>query len=175
MNYLGIDPGFAFLGLASVEKREDGQLSIIWMDVFEARAEKGAPKTKDAIRRLGKIYERLEAAIGEQNQDGSLAHAAIVAEAMSHVRNASASTKVGMTWGAIVSACRRHGQPLAHISPQLIRKHLVGVRNVPKEAVQIELEKRFGDMTPHLEHVAKGKRNHAYDALAAVVTFLEKD
>lgn len=169
--YLGLDPGFAFLGLAGVAKTSRGGLSVLWLDVLETRKETGQLLSVDNVRRLTLIADRLALAMDRPGApwDG------VIAEAMSHVRNASASTKVGMTWGALVANCHARDLPLTTISPQRIRKHLVGVKDVPKAAVQMELEKRFGDMSHHLEHLNKGKRNHAYDALAAAVAILEKD
>jgi crossover junction endodeoxyribonuclease RuvC len=163
---LGIDPGFASLGYAVVELEEE---NLIPLQLGVVRTEKSNTKANvlasdDNVRRIreisGTIYTLME---------GKLA---ICTESQSWPRNASASAKVGMAWGALAGFSEILDIPLLQVSPMGLKKAVTGNKGATKEQVMAALNERFGrDFAAELvkQGVPASQHEHAYDALGAVV------
>jgi crossover junction endodeoxyribonuclease RuvC len=162
---IGIDPGFASMGLAHVQllaKKE----RVLRMGVI--RTQKSTKKqnilaTEDNIKRTSELYSELQKWM---NPDVI----AICAEGQSWPRNASSSAKVGMAWGVIVAIAEQAGIPIIQASPQEIKKILTGKRSASKLTVQIALIEKY---ELDLSQAKFTNSDHCFDALAAIVACLK--
>ena len=173
MIILSIDPGMGHLGWAVLRlgpKRkgstEDG------LELLSAGHVGTKPTTKkiltslDNVDRLKKIMKCLGTAIDGYDEGQGF----IVAEAQSWPRNSSACAKIGMVWGHMVSLSEEWEWPLIQVQPQEIKEHMTGKRSASKDAVQKAVLKIYPKAAGMLEDLAKGKREHPYDAIAAALT-----
>lgn len=164
---LGIDPGLASFGVALVSVEADG---IELKNAEVIRTEKSPKKrtvlqADDLVRRLREIANVLE--------DWFPPVDVVCAESMSWPRNASAAAKMASTWGLIVAIA--DGRPLIQASPQRIKRVLTGSASASKGAVAEAVRTRFHNVDDILAHVPASKREHAYDAAAAVLASLDSD
>jgi len=202
---LGVDPGLGDLGWCAVELLEepvrrpgdlfaDGLVRERLIDfgtVSTRPAPKGkAKKSDDNLRR---IHEQAVALIQIANRWPKLV--AICAEAQSwpHVpevhnpgdleraRGAmfgvlGASTMIAMSWGVIGTLSALLDVPVVQVAPQTMRRRLLGAGRGDKTALERALIARYGEaMLAPVLAIAKSRREHITDSLAAVVACLEED
>lgn len=170
---LGIDPGFASLGFAVVEIGEDSE-HVVEMDVVRtspANRKRRIREADDNVRRAGEIVKALRP-LFERHKINVLC-----CESMSFPRGASAAAKLAMAWGVVVALASEHDVPILQASPKEIKKSVTGNKGASKEEVRRVLEDKYGDevLTRKIEHVTPCKQEHAFDALAAVVSCLESE
>ena len=166
MIVLGVDPGFAALGLAAVEIGAGApQPRAAWVERTEPSPRKRAVRaSEDNVRRAQELANALERAIAEWQP------VALAAETMSWPRNAGAVAKVALAWGAVCACASRHALPVVQASPQDVKRALVGRKSASKEEVIAEVERRF----PELElPEARTLQEHAADATAVVLACLD--
>ena len=169
---LGIDPGFAAIGLATVRIDAEGETPL-FLEVVHT--EKVARKTNtlasdDNLRRAREIAAALKSILDRIHV------VAFAAESMSFPRHAGTAAKIMMAWGVIAAVSEQNGIPIVQASPQAIKKCLCGVKNASKEDVQGALISRYGDIIERLSHpLNKADFEHAFDALGAVVATLDSD
>lgn len=168
MIVLGIDPGFASMGVAVVDVTEHG-VGVITLDVIRTQKDDRKRRTlasDDNVRRAREIAGRLfEAHIG-----------AICAEAMSFPRNSSAAAKMALSWGVICALAQVRDVPIVQASPQQIKQAVTGSKTASKLDVEAALLKRYGNQIEQLvAHLPDSQHEHAFDALAAVVACLDSD
>lgn len=166
MVILGVDPGLASFGWAVTDVVRDGSLAVIELGVF--RTTKSATKRNvlaadDTVRRARELDQRLVELIERHGVP-----AVICAESMSFPRSASAAAKMAVTWGLICALANDCDAPIAQCSPQALKKALTGSSSSSKTDVQQALEVRFGNREL-LAHLGKTIREHAADALGAIV------
>jgi Holliday junction resolvasome RuvABC endonuclease subunit len=174
IHLLGIDPGFASVGLASV-KLDRGTLSL--EDFAVLRTSKSARKQRvlasdDNFRRARELTRMLvEELEGRDPGEGPPGIQAVCAEAMSYPRSSSVAAKMAMCWGVLAALCEDRRLAMVQVSPQEVKKCLCGVRDASKERVQAALDHRFPNARGLLTKLAipKSLQEHPYDALAAVV------
>jgi Holliday junction resolvasome RuvABC endonuclease subunit len=184
---LGLDPGFASLGYALVRLLPDGE-EVLALGVL--RTEKSEKKRKvlasdDNLRRTCELSRDIHALMAEA---GGVR--AICAEAQSWPRNASSAVKVALCWGAIAALTQLLGVPLVQATPQEIKKRLgaagmvkglteadrLRAKTDSKLLVAQALRARYGlCLSPMLASIPATKHEHAYDALAALVTCLDSE
>lgn len=179
MNVLGLDPGFKNLGYVvmglGMGMGKDGPTQrIIRAGVFvtdKSTKKLNVLATEDNLRRAREIGRELSNLIQECTIQ------LICAESMSFPRNASAAAKVAMTWGAIATLSHVHELAIIQASPQQIKKAVCGKKDASKEEIEDAVLAKFPEMELLLEHglVPASNRNHAYDALAAILTGMESD
>jgi len=166
MIILGIDPGFAALGLARltvspVALERDG------VDLAVVRTAKSARKaevlaTSDNARRLAELVDAIAPLM-----DGV---ACIAMEAQSWPRHAGSAVKVALAHGAVITMARERRIPLIQVSPQDLKRRVTGSRTASKAEVQAALERRYGALAwPSPASV----REHAADALGAALCALD--
>jgi crossover junction endodeoxyribonuclease RuvC len=161
---LGIDPGFASLGIAVVAR--DGS-ELYEVAVLETELVKGMKASVDNVRRVQEIGRGIVGVLDRLEPP-----AFIACEAMSFARSASASHKVGLAWGTIAEIARSYRAPVVQASPQEIKIALCGRKNASKDDVILEIERRFPE-------VQWPKRlalwEHAADAVGAAVTCIQRE
>ncbi len=184
---LGVDPGFASLGLAAVQLFRNAKPLVIRVAVV--RTEKAAKKRAilssddnvDRARTLARTFRnwtRVERPYGGPNDDNTARVRVIGAESMSYARNASAAHKVGICWGVIVAVADAEGLPIAQTSPQDVKKRAAGAKTASKMDVQLAVSAAC-DFLPEpaevLRDMALGQREHAYDAIASALAVIDGD
>lgn len=160
---LGIDPGFAALGLARVEYRADGCTAVDTLRTFRtAKSGKKAAvlATEDNMRRCQEIGEALATYFADEDV------VAVCCESQSWPRNAGAAAKVAMAWGVLAEIARARGVPIVQASPQRIKLAACGRRSATKLEVRAAMDKRYPLHPPWPRR--KADVEHAADALAAV-------
>jgi len=166
MVILGIDPGFASLGLAAVGVTADTERII---ELAVIRTEKSASKlevraSSDNVRRACELTKALSRFIDRHNP------LAIAAESQSWPRNAGSSAKIGIAWGVVAAVATWYGLAIVQASPQRLKQVVCGSKSATKEDVIAAIEKRF----PGVQWPApKGVIEHAADAAGAVIACLD--
>ena len=170
MIMLGIDPGFANVGIGIVKVGKT-DCSVIFTEIL--RTKKADKKVKvyvadDNIRRIREAASSLIDTIEQHDIT------AICAEAMSFPRNASTAAKMALFWGALIMIAHERDLPLYSATPQQIKKSLCGTNKASKEDIAKAVNARIKGPVP-MAGIPKTKQEHAYDAIAAVLTCIESD
>lgn len=162
MIVLGIDPGFALLGMAAVDVTPDHERVVA---TAVLRTEKSARKL-DVRASDDNVRRGLELARGLCIFCSTHRPVAFACEAQSWPRNAGSSAKVGLAWGVVIGVAYRFQVPIVQASPQQIKKVLCGRKDASKEDVIAAVEDRFpGVEWPSPASVVE----HAADAVGAVL------
>lgn len=176
---IGVDRGLAHFGYAVFQILPQGE-KVIEVGVVETKKsdkKKGTLASADAHRRSQELYWALNRLLGVYvlvSLGGVLRVSA--AEATSLPRNASAAYKVGRAEGVWSALLSKFNLPQAEASPQAIKKCVCGRPNASKEEVAQALEKRYpGQFRAFQKAVPASKREHGYDAAAALVTCLDSE
>jgi Holliday junction resolvasome RuvABC endonuclease subunit len=169
---VGIDPGFASLGLCKVELLPSG--AEFPFDVRLVETEKSDKKREvraadDNVRRARELHAAIVEYLGSDRV------VAFCAEAMSFPRSSSVAAKVAMAWGVIASIAEARGIPILQASPQAVKRATTGVKNSSKVDVENALRERYESCDELFELVTKSKREHVVDAVGAVVACLDSD
>lgn len=168
MIVLGIDGGFASLGLALVELHPTAE---VLRDAWVVRTEKSAAKlgvrsADDTARRAREIAHHVGLAIVTHQP------VAIAVESPSWPRNAGVAAKMGVAFGVLFALAERHQLPLVMASPQAVKQALCGSKTASKDEVIAEVERRF----PNITWPSQTKSwEHAADAVGVVVACLDSD
>jgi crossover junction endodeoxyribonuclease RuvC len=165
---LGIDPGFASVGIAVVRLHpvRETVMQLGVLHTAKSGVKQNVLAADDNLRRARELFDALNLHMAWVT--------VICAESMSFPRNSQAAAKVAMAWGVIASLAQWKGLPIVQASPQTIKKAVCGVKSASKEDVQQALRMRYGEM-PGVAELAKGELEHAFDALAAVVCCLDSE
>jgi crossover junction endodeoxyribonuclease RuvC len=166
MIVLGIDPGFAALGLAAVDVTI-GEERIVTLAVV--RTEKSARKldvraSDDNMRRACELSVAISDFVARHRP------VAIATEGQSWSRDAGVSAKIGMAWGVVAAIASRNGLAVVQASPQRIKNVICRSKTASKDDVILAIEERFPDIEwPK----PKGVVEHAADAIGAVLACLD--
>lgn len=171
LTVLGLDPGFAAMGWTVMQW--DGGWSVLRAGVWETK--KSAKKLRmlqceDSARRATILHSVLFTELISDNG----AVALVCYEAPSWPRNASVAAKMGIVYGVLWSAIGQFGVAGVQLSPQQIKKTLCGKTSASKADVQWAVE-RAVHCVSMVERTAASKRNHVYDAIAAVLAADDSD
>lgn len=175
LHFLGLDPGQAEAGYAVVRLDPTGGTSVLKMGVIETkpsdRKQRSVRAVDDNARRTREIGDALDEVMF------GIAIDAIMVEAFSHPPNASSAAKVALVFGAVIEIARSYKLALLQATPQEIKKAVVGRAAASKGDVAAALAHAYGEqlVADLLEDVAESKRDHAFDALGAVVACLDTD
>jgi Holliday junction resolvasome RuvABC endonuclease subunit len=174
---LGIDPGFASIGLAVV-KVTAGNLAPVRLDVLTTKkstSKKNILASDDNMRRVRDISLGICLLLEEFSVQ------AICMESLSFPRNASSAAKVAMSVGAIGAISASLNIPVLQASPAEIKKAVGAEKMVsgksPKERAQarlsskVKVQESILKMFPEasLSGIPRSLHEHAVDALASVV------
>jgi len=168
---LGVDPGFAKLGLSVVRLLPKSE-EVLALRSIHTQKDVGKRKVLAADDNVHRARELARHLI-ELADNHTIC--LIAAEAMSFVRNASASHKVGIAWGLIVMFAEQRGIPITSARPQEIKRVLCGSQKASKEEVESALLIRYGNHIENLFEGPEGLREHAFDSLGAVVASLDSE
>ena len=170
MIVLGVDPGLAHFGWAIYEcspgggPREAPRVGTFTSMPSARRLRVLA--ADDAVRRCRELAAWLDAMLG------ACEPSVICAEAMSHPRGASAAAKLAMSWGVLAALAERRRLPIIQASPQCCKRAVTSSRTASKAEVQDAVRSRW----PGLRWPARvADREHAADALAAIIACLDSD
>ena len=175
---LGIDPGFAKTGWCVVRLGKDRNDDLpIRMGVMKTR--KSNKKLRlmavdDNLQRAQEIASGLVSLLDELKEE-ELEVVAITAEALSFVRSASVSAKIGMVWGVIAALATVRQVPVMQVTPHQIKIKFCSKANTSKEAVQSAVRSLYShvDFDTLLSRVSPSDTEHPWDALAATILCLE--
>lgn len=162
---LGIDPGFASLGLARVELVGDGE-HVAELGVVRTRKsdrKRGVRASDDNVRRIVELAEAVESWITPDV-------IALCCESQSWPRSSAVTAKLGMSWGVVGALAARHGLPVLQATPQEIKQAVAGVATASKAEVQDALTARYGPLELPSQRTL---HEHCCDALGAVVACLD--
>lgn len=164
---LGLDPGFASLGWALVRLTPHHEEPLA-CGVIRTRKgyRKGETLASSDLHRRGRELAGILALIMRRE-----AIVAICAESLSFVRSAKTMQQVGRAWGLIDAFATATDLPLVECSPVELKVAVCNDPTASKADVEKALRKRY----PHapwaemLTDVTGAQREHAFDALGAVV------
>ena len=165
---VGVDPGLATMGVVLMELFPDKEI-VRGATVFTTKPEtkkRAVRASDDNVRRATYLYTQLSKRLDKYEVN------AICIEAQSWPRNASASAKVGISWGVIIAAAAERGLPMLQASPQAIKKALTGSNQASKLDVQAAVLTLYPGMKLPKQ---KTLREHAADAVGAVVACFDSD
>ena len=168
MRIVGIDPGLANVGVAVVTA-VSGIHIVDSLQVITTK--KDGPKKKtwgdDSFDRARQISSALEPII----ESASL----LVIEAMSFPRSSTAASKMSLCYGVIAALAESTGCDVIQISPKRIKKIVSGSSKAEKDEIQEIVEDYFDvDSSLWVSSTPKYLRNHAYDALAAILAGIKE-
>lgn len=169
MILLGVDPGFASIGLAALDLETD---RVVRFGVFRTAKDDRKGRTlavEDNVRRAREIAVALASIVDE------LDPIAIAAEAMSFPRSSSVAAKLALTWGVLVAMAEHHGLAIVQASPQEVKRGTCGRKDASKEDVAAELRRRWPELDVLEDAIPKSQREHPYDALAAAAVATTSD
>lgn len=166
MNVLGIDGGFACLGLAAMNVLPDRELLLrAWVvETEKADDSAGVRVASDLARRAAILAAELELAINTYSP------VAIALEEPICPRSATVTLKMGLVYGVVFGAVQRHKLHLVMTAPIDLKIALCRSRKASKEAVCLAIDDRFPGMDwPRLTTLWQ----HAADAVGVVLASLD--
>lgn len=174
---LGVDPGFASFGYAVVRLTQTAEVVTAVNVIRTQRSDKkrNIKAADDNFRRGQEIAAELYNAVKRFKPR------VLTAEAASWPRNASATAKVAMSWGILITLCHQFQLPMVQASPQEIKKTLCGNKSATKESVRRALEDRYPGQFDSFKDSYPAKRppkpngqwEHGFDAVGSVVACLD--
>jgi Holliday junction resolvasome RuvABC endonuclease subunit len=161
---LGIDPGFASLGLAVLQGER--LLACEVLATEKAKAKRADLRVSvDDSRRLGEICEAVTAVLERHHVDA----VAIEVFTMVPGKMAGGASKTAMAYGALYALARARGCLWLPLVPDDLKRGLCGRRSASKAEVQTAVcDLTFGARAA-LDAMPKTKREHAADAIAAAI------
>jgi Holliday junction resolvasome RuvABC endonuclease subunit len=169
---LGVDPGFANVGFAILAISEvDGcSATCLHAETFRTKREPGADREKDNHRRTLEIALRAAELLSEW--DATVA----VLERPSLPRDGRTKYVLGLAFGALYGAIRASGASVELVHPQDLKATLCGGnRSASKEAVDSACRRLCPSCGGRLDAIRRGERDHASDAIGAVLAWLEAE
>jgi crossover junction endodeoxyribonuclease RuvC len=164
MRIVGIDPGFANLGLAAVELHQPAGSTLLGIKLV--RTQPTAKKQRmaaadDESRRLAEIEDAMISFFDEYKPD------IVAMENPPWGKNAHAVKSCALMWGAAHCLCRTRGLVLINVSAQEIKKALTGNKSASKEEVFDAVKSKHPTFTkwPTIAAV-----EHVADAAGAALT-----
>jgi Holliday junction resolvasome RuvABC endonuclease subunit len=165
LRIMGIDPGFANLGVSKLLLDPSVGYNLVGLDFIgtQKRSKKlGLREKADEARRLEIIVERFDEIVRQWP-----AHVYAFEECPSP-RNSSVVRKVAQAWGACFALARRlPGTIVLEYGPTDLKVCVTGDPKASKQDVIDVLEQRFPLLADY--EIAKGKKEHLADAIAAAL------
>lgn len=164
MRIMGIDPGFASLGLAVLDGPELVACQVV--ETTKSKATRADLRVSvDDSRRLAEICDAVVLAIGLHN----IGAVAIESFTVVPGRMAGGASKTAMAYGAIYAIARGHGCLWLPLVPNDLKRGLCGLKSASKAQIQVAVCDRVPGAREALDDLPKTKREHAADAIAAAI------
>lgn len=172
---LGVDPGFANFGWALVRLGPDSE-TVVDMGVLlteKSAAKQNVLASNDNFRRARELARMIR---GLKSMTQLVEPLAVCAESMSFPRSSSVAAKMAMSWGVLADYCESQDVPMFMATPKELKRAVCGDASASKETIQKALKDRYPSTDllklPGMADVPGGKREHPFDALAAIVACL---
>lgn len=164
MSIMGIDPGFASLGLAVLAETQ-----LLACEVIETKKEH-APRAElrvsvDDSRRLGEFCAR----VGDAMDEHKVRAVAIEVFTVVPGKMAGGAIKTAMVYGALYGLARARACLWLPLVPGDLKRGLCGLKSASKSQIQHAVTERVPEAGQVLAGIPKTKREHAADALAAAI------
>ena len=169
---LGIDPGFASIGIAIVKSETMEVVELRLVETEKSNKKLNVLATSDNFRRSKEIYQAVDSVIREYDP------AMIAVESMSFPRNASSAAKMAYAWGVLAAIAAQTKIPVIQSTPQSIKKRLTSSIKADKNQIKQALFAKYGEcilLEAGLKNYPKGSWEHPLDALGAVLTASESE
>lgn len=163
MKVLGVDIGFASMGIAVGTMSREGKVEINLLGVLRTEKENKKVQlrsSEDNIKRAQVLYSGLSQVISQNNIG------IITTESMSWPRNAGVVAKMGIAWGVLAAVASQCSLPMVQSSPVEIKKRVCGDGKASKEMIISEIKLHH----PNLEwHKQETMWEHCADAAASII------
>jgi crossover junction endodeoxyribonuclease RuvC len=160
---LGIDPGFANIGLMSIQLQGRKSKALATFSIETKKPPKKRRTLREAdddVRRLEEIEDRFRVIMEEVNPD------IVAMERVPRLKNASATRQCALAWGAMHAICRNGKIPVLIYDTDVIKKRVTGDKQASKVKMVNALKKIF----PRFKDWPEGKRvEHVADAGGAAL------
>ena len=123
MRILGVDPGYAIVGVGTVDY-EGNRFSVVEYGAITTEA------GEDMFDRLKKIYDEMMELIDRVKPD------ALAIEELFFQNNQKTAINVAQARGIIVLAAKNHGIPIFEYTPLQVKQAVVGYGKADKNQVQ---------------------------------------
>jgi Holliday junction resolvasome RuvABC endonuclease subunit len=163
---IGIDPGFAQLGVAvlAFDERRVEVLEVgVWL-TEKSDKKRSVKSVDDDFRRTREIAAKMISLFDFHRPS------IVTMESKSAVRNASAAAKVSAMIGVLACEAERWGIPAVQASPAEVRTALELGKKASKEEIEARVRSRLNsqaDLDYKFKDIPEAKRVHAWDAIAA--------
>ena len=164
MRILGVDPGFASVGLAFIEVIGEGQYRAEHLEVIRTkRSTLKANIWDDNYVRCEHIGKQVTELIERYRPD------LVAIEAESWTRTHTDSV-VGLGRGVIYGITSSRGLPVSQWHPKQARDVLLNKQQASKADLEDWLSKHVLDFHEKLKPITKSQQNHAADAASVAIT-----
>jgi crossover junction endodeoxyribonuclease RuvC len=161
---VGIDPGFANLGLAAVALHHPAGSTIMGIQLVRTQPTNKKQRmaaADDESRRLAEIEDAMIKFFDAHHPD------VVAIENPPWGKNAQAVKSCALMWGAAHCLCRTRGLALINISAQEIKKSVAGNKSASKEDVLDAIRQQHPAFD---EWPATAAVEHVADAVGAALT-----
>jgi Holliday junction resolvasome RuvABC endonuclease subunit len=172
---MGIDPGFASLGMAVLERTPQGKVRLLAVRVLETK--KGSKKAMrdlrvaaDDQRRLREFWEGLQRYLTEFSPKAM----GVESYAPWPGQMGGNAWKVAFAYQMAVCAGWAHGLLPMTFRPDDLKRRLLGKNSGTKGDVEKALASQVEGFTEALEAISKTKREHAADAVGHAYLAMEE-
>lgn len=160
---LGIDPGFANIGLMAIQLKGPKRKVIATFSIETKKPPKKKRTIREAdddIRRLNEIEMQFHEIMEEIRPD------VVAMERVPRLRNPAATRQCALAWGAMHAICRSGKIPVLIYDTDAIKKRVTGDKQASKAKMVKGLKKIF----PRFRGWPEGKRvEHVADAGGAAL------
>lgn len=171
---LGVDPGFAKMGVAVLEKTTAGSARAIHLRVIETK--KASKKELRSLRvasddqwRLHEIWSALDA-VGQEYGP----FAAVGVETYSPYRGTGSGWKAALAYQLVCCQAWNWGVSALPFMPQDIKRAFAGNISASKGDIIEAMGSKIVSFVVHLEGIAKTKHEHVADAAGHAYLAIEE-
>lgn len=172
---IGIDPGFANLGISLIEMDHNERLYLLEGEVVSTKKATSKARIRacdDLARRGSEITDVLNRFM---SVDGVIAVACEGLLGSGAIGGAHSRMLMGYGWGLVQGAAAARSLPLLQTGPKAVKKALCGNVSASKTDVASAACRRVTGLEGALEGLTKSKREHLADAAAAAIVCLNYD
>ena len=161
MKILGIDPGFAAMGLALLEVGSDNRI-IEWAELWSSKPDKTVKKWESTNARLEWLASRLVDLLEQRQVD-----LIVVEQQQIPVGRLQVTTvmNLGRVRG-LFDMLSAQGRALLEIHPLTVKKWFTSETRAEKDAVGAVARRLYPEASAFIDAVAKSNQEHITDAIA---------